>query len=311
EFIGWDDAIVGGIGFAFGYVSYGIKDGDWGGKALANGGINAALFEFGYLTMGTGLAAGGSMSAASSYLGSTAINIAASSVMPSFQVYQDDNWSIAVNPSISLNGLGISLNASYSNGDWTISGGASIAGHNGGFKSRVGGGASYFDKQNNLGFSLGVTKYGLNDPQSNWFAGIRIGRDFSFSMTNDAWVSSGDKYRTAAAEIGIADFTFGFNVYTTVHSSDMHKKFKSKIWGKHKYGLGAYVEGSRIASPTYVGYRKNGLEYRFGVDSPWIQDATQNWKHHSMKKTPYFATDYETHAKPYMFLSSFNPFSLY
>ena len=311
ELIGWNDAVVAGVGFAYGYLSYGIMNDDWGGKAVANGGINAALFEFGYLTMGGGLAAGGSVSVTGSYLGSTAINIAASSVMPSFQLFQNDNWSFSVSPTVSLNGMGVGLNAGYTNGDWTISGSASIGGHNGGMESRVSGGVSYFDDLNKLGFSVGATKYGINDPQSNWFGGLRIGKDFSFSMTNDVKISPGDKYRTAAAEIGIGDFSFGFIVYTTEHGSKMDGEFESKIWGKHKYGLGAYTEGRRIASPAYIGYRNNGLEYRFGVDSPWVQDATQNWKHHSMRKTPYFETDYYTPAKPYMFLSSYNPFSLY
>ena len=311
ELIGWDDAIVAGVGFAYGYLSYGIMNDDWGGKAVVNGGINAALFEFGYLTMGGGLAAGGSMSATGSYLGSTAINIAASSVIPSFQLFQNDNWSFSVSPTVSLNGIGVGLNAGFTNGDWTISGSASIGGHNGGMESRVSGGVSYFDDLNKLGFSVGATRYGINDPQSNWFGGLRIGRDFSFSMTNDVKISPGDKYRTAAAEIGIGDFSFGFNVYTTEHGRKMDDEFESKIWRKHKYGLGAYTEGRRIASPAYIGYRNNGLEYRFGVDSPWVQDATQNWKHHNMKETPYFRTDYYTPAKPYMFLSSYNPFSLY
>lgn len=102
-------------------------------------------------------------------------------------------------------------------------------------------------------------------------------------MTNDYGISEGDKWRTAAAEIDYNDFTFGFNVYTTVHGKEFID-WESKIWGKHKYGLGAYKKGRRLQSPAYVGYKNMGMLYRVGIDSPWVQDATQNWKHHGMKK---------------------------
>ncbi len=44
ELFGWDDAIVGGIGFAYGYVSYGLAHDDWGLKAIGAGAIGAGTF---------------------------------------------------------------------------------------------------------------------------------------------------------------------------------------------------------------------------------------------------------------------------
>ncbi len=51
-----DDLISAGVGFAIGYVSYGIKSGNWGGRALMYGAIGAGAA---WLTWNTGGAAAG------------------------------------------------------------------------------------------------------------------------------------------------------------------------------------------------------------------------------------------------------------
>jgi RHS repeat-associated protein len=85
KWFGLDDIIVSAIGFVFGYVSYGITQGDWGGKALLTGLASAAIAEVGYLTLGGGLAAtgqgvtaatgqAGTMAAAKSFGGAFALS---------------------------------------------------------------------------------------------------------------------------------------------------------------------------------------------------------------------------------------------
>jgi len=56
KWFGIDDIIVSAVGFVVGYVTYGITQGNWGGKALLTGLITAAIAEGGYLTLGGGLA---------------------------------------------------------------------------------------------------------------------------------------------------------------------------------------------------------------------------------------------------------------
>lgn len=43
-------------------------------------------------------------------------------------------------------------------------------------------------------------------------------------MTNDIWISPGDRWRTAAAEIGVGDFAVGFN---NLLQAVLAKKFTS------------------------------------------------------------------------------------
>jgi RHS repeat-associated protein len=76
EWFGIDDAISAGVGFIVGYVTYGASTGNWGGKAVAAGGMGATVAWLGWNTMGAGLAAlpaGGAGSATSFSAGMTAV----------------------------------------------------------------------------------------------------------------------------------------------------------------------------------------------------------------------------------------------
>jgi len=232
----------------------------------------------------------------------------------SVSVYQDENWNVSVG--LSTTGLGVNAGVSYTNGDWTL--GTNIgSGFNmnpetniNAWESSIGGGVTYYDDDYKVGFTVGATRFGGVHNQSNWILGIRTG-EFSASMTNDYLISPEDKWRTAAAEIGWGDATLGFNVYTTEHGKESDGRWCSKAVGCHKHNLGAYLVGSRLASPAYIGLRRNGFQYRIGVDSPWVQDFTQNLKHRSMKETPFFRTDYGTPARLYSFYGIYNPYTLY
>jgi len=73
------------------------------------------------------------------------------------------------------------------------------AGSSKGNEWQYGFGVTY--NQSNSSYTLGFTHYGGDDAQTNWYASYHNG-DFSFSMTNDAFLNivngnSSDKYRTA------------------------------------------------------------------------------------------------------------------
>lgn len=57
KLFGFDDLIVSAIGFAVGYVGYGLETHHWGGKALLSGLADAAIAEGGYLGLGGGYSA--------------------------------------------------------------------------------------------------------------------------------------------------------------------------------------------------------------------------------------------------------------
>jgi len=74
---GIDDLIAAGVGLVTGYVSYGFSTGNWGWKAVAAGGVGAAVAWVGWNTMGAGAAAlassGGAGSATTFSTGITAV----------------------------------------------------------------------------------------------------------------------------------------------------------------------------------------------------------------------------------------------
>ncbi|PKP43880.1 MAG: hypothetical protein CVT96_03765 [Bacteroidetes bacterium HGW-Bacteroidetes-13] len=85
-----------------------------------------------------------------------------------------------------------------------------------GWEYRKSWGANWDDggKGLTLGTNFWSGSGGLNDlNQRTGLLGLHSG-DFSFAMTNDAWFG-GDKYRTAAAEVGVGDYSFGLNLYTS------------------------------------------------------------------------------------------------
>ncbi|MBI5218323.1 MAG: VCBS repeat-containing protein [Bacteroidia bacterium] len=57
NWFGWDDLVAAGAGFGVGYLSYGLSTGNWGWKAVAAGGIGAAVAWVGWNTFGAGTAA--------------------------------------------------------------------------------------------------------------------------------------------------------------------------------------------------------------------------------------------------------------
>jgi RHS repeat-associated protein len=100
QWFGWDDVIVSAVGFAIGYVGYGLEKGNWGGKALLSGAAGLAIAEGGYLTLGGGLAASsaagvggsGSIGAASSFAFSYGASDAGSLFSNKDQIHNSSDW---------------------------------------------------------------------------------------------------------------------------------------------------------------------------------------------------------------------------
>ena len=153
-------------------------------------------------------------------------------------------------------------------------------------------------------------------PQKNWFVGYGRG-DFSFAMTNDAFRGS-DWYRTAAAEIGIGEVSFGFNLFTTEPPLEEFKKgygettdYKS-VWGHNKKGT--YSGGERVYAGLYLGYRNGNRVSRFGIDGPGVQEFTKNFihgKYFPLVNSPYFDTRLGSPSAMFLQGGYMNPFSLY
>jgi hypothetical protein len=214
--------------------------------------------------------------------------------------------------------MGLNAGVQYTNGDITLGAGASTAGFaNGNRESRFFGGMTYSSSssadrhQNSV--SLGFTKFGGVNPQNNWSMGYRRG-DFSFSMTNDSWVG-GDKSRTAAAEIGIGNFSYGMNIYTTAPPQSEYDdgigggNYSSPIWGDNK--TGSYSSGSRVYAGMYVGMRNGNNVIRAGIDAPWVQDLFQNGVHRHLVPGPYFDTRLGPPAGLFGQGLYYNPYTLY
>ncbi|MBZ0242162.1 MAG: hypothetical protein K8F24_03005, partial [Bacteroidales bacterium] len=234
-----------------------------------------------------------------------------------FQVYSNGNTSVSAG--LDPFGLGVSITASVRHGSVTnsIHAGFGFMGGNvgisstinsgdfsftvgGGYNSswtslfakepkfisgsQVFGGMTYNDRSRNQSFSFGLSSLYGDYPQKNWFAGYGRG-DFSFAMTNDAFTGS-DWYRTAAAEVGVGEVSFGFNLFTSEPLLSEYKKrpqkggdseYVSPIHGKNP--LGTYSTGSRVYAGMYFGYRNGNRVSRFGIDAPWVQDLFQNGIH--------------------------------
>jgi len=325
---GWDDLIVGGVGFAFGYVSYGIMNGNWGWSAVGAGAMSAGAFMLGYYTAGAatasygsiaaGFSAGGAQGAANtvalSYAGQMVASSAISSFMPSLTVPIGDNFSVSVSPALAFSPSGFSaganISATYYSGDWTFTSGFGASDKGNTMFS----GATYFDRANSQYFSYYATHFGGPHKQLVGGLGYRKG-DFSFRFENDFFTQSGDKFRTNALEFGYRDFVIGTNLWTNDPAGEGSEvnSSHSRLWGKNWFGNGSWESGIVLSSPFYVGYRFGNGVTRIGIDHPGVQDMTQNFihKYTYFGKQNYYNVYSHENALLYYQSGYYNPFTLY
>jgi hypothetical protein len=312
---GLDDAVVAGAGFLFGYLSYGITQGDWGGKALLSGGIGALTAWVGYNT--AGLAYGCVDKVTMNYVGSMAINTVAGQIIPPMNIPVGDNISLSVSPGIGMSSGGslvggLNFSGTYTSGDWAFTAGHGVGNtHNSMFGS-----ATYYDRANSQYFSYYATYFGGQYKQTVGGLGYSKG-DFSIRFENDFFAHSGDKYRTNAIEFGLGDFVMGTNLWT--NNPDPNNENKdwnpdgTNLRGKtNKHGNGAWNNGQVLSAPLYFGYSQGNAVTRAGISNPWVQDRTQNFIHKNfLPGYQHFYNNYDNMKQgPWSYSGYYNPFTL-
>ncbi len=122
----------------------------------------------------------------------------------------------------------------------------------------------------------------------------------------------------AAAEIGIDEVSFGFNLFATEPPSDeIEREFGETNDYKSKFGLnkkGTYSGGERVFAGLYLGYRNGNRVSRIGIDGPGVQEWTQNFihsKYFPFVNSPYFDTRLGSPSAMFFQGGYVNPFSLY
>ncbi|MCK9451809.1 MAG: polymorphic toxin type 23 domain-containing protein [Bacteroidales bacterium] len=312
EWAGWDDAIVGGIGFVYGYVSYGLSNGDWGWNAVGAGAIGAGTFLLGYYSGGATSAgsvaniastAGMQGSANTMALGYGANMVAASAVssfMPSLNMPINDNVSLSVSPAIMFGsvqkGIGFNVSGTFQYEGFSATLGTRFMSYG----SNYGGGGvegmeywalGYDNGTSGISYSSSYYSSGGTSQQLGAFS-IRH-NDFALTYQNDYMfglpADGGDRYRTAAAQLSWGKFSAGVNLFTGDPGLNGANRQTEMIDGKATYKTNRFGDNPNKyrAGVGYVGYGN----MRFGRNSEGIRNHVQNKFAHDLMmggKSPYF-----------------------
>lgn len=313
EWAGWDDAIVTGIGFLVGYVSYGLEHGNWGGKALENGGIDAIMFEAGYLTgggglscdvfTGAGMGGAGSIPAALSFSMGAAATSAVSSAFPSIPI--TNNLSVSPALAFGSNGIEAGLNLNYHSGNFSLGVGFSALGNN----SRVSVGGGWDDGK--LGFSYSWNHFYGQYSQNTGTIGIHSG-DFYGSWENDRFgsIQSFDRWRTNAFQAGVklqdgSMIALGSNFWTGMdngHNPD-NPMYYTEVEGENAPRQGAF----------YLTYTRDGVGVSLGIDDESWEHTVQNGMHDFLRTVfhthDYYFPNLNTPTTVFFRFGTSNPFS--
>ncbi|QHI38239.1 tRNA(Glu)-specific nuclease WapA [Kordia antarctica] len=300
--------IVGAISGAAAYIGHAIQTGNW------------SWGGFGMAILGGAIVGGLTYGIAPSMVWSTGsiLSIAAGgfvgAFLPSFNIPIGD-WNISISPSIAFGnaaGIGASLSVGYSDGNWSFSAGigymnyGNYNGFGNGVEIRKSILAAYDDGK--TGFSLGTNWWsgnlgGGNDNfhQQTGMLGIRSG-DFRLRYENDGKPFSGlsgdgnDQYRTAALELGVGEYSVGFNLFTGKRNKESYKAEKSGQWDGNLGEIGPYKSGkygehykNGLVKEVGTKYRLGALTfgykgYKLGVNSEWVRHAIQNVAIHGSPK---------------------------
>lgn len=291
---GWDDLIVGGIGFGFGYVSHGLSTGDWGWSAVGQGALSAGMFLMGYYS--GGISSAGSIASAYSSAGlyghaaTVALGYSAgmvasgaiSSMMPSATIDIGD-FSFGLSPAFLYGSgaytAGFNFQARYRVGDFSLGGAYGGSYGKSGFTGSTG---TELRVSGYVGYDNGRFGAGLSTTQ--FFSGEtsqRLGRvalrygDFSMSYENDGTpfqhigLGGGtDSYRTASVTLGFRDLTIGMLLFSG------HRDYRNEIRQEgYPYKMVGNPEINRYnAGILYAGYG----DMRIGYNHDNIRHVFQN-----------------------------------
>jgi RHS repeat-associated protein len=344
-------AIAAGIAAFVGVASYAIgsyiANGSWERVGLS-GTLKAAFFNAvtAVVTYGIGslfsTAASAVNAAANTVTVANAIQNAVLGTVLSFIPpieFQLGDWGFSISPSIALGnsvGFGASLSVTYSDGNFSFSGGigfTSYSDYNGlgisGNEFRKSAMIGYDDGK--TGFSLGTNAWsgmkgvdGESLNQRTGMLGLHFG-NFRFSYENDGAPfgklktgDGNDSYRTAAIRIGIGEFSAGFNLFTG--RRDNYKP-DGQYLNKGCYGnYGTWMPHDIVQETghqyrmgaAYIGYGNS----RVGINSDkYIRHPIQDlWAHDSNNlimgdtRQPGFDTLSNT-ILPYFHYQTRNPFT--
>jgi RHS repeat-associated protein len=328
----WDDVIVGAVGFGFGYVSYGITNGDWGWKAVGAGVIGAGTALLGYYSGGVTSAAsiadgfsavsgGHAATVALGYSGRYVASAAISSMLPSISIPVGDNFCVNVSPGVGFGsgGLvgGVNVSGTYNDGTTVVSGGYGVTGNSSSWSIGAmhnGYGGSYY--RTSYGDAIGP------DGRSNSQVVGGIGLNFnkvSVRLENDFFGDGYDRWRSNALEIGIGNFVFGTNLYNNFPGPQPGGENQDVVnlpdrrGNYNTDGYGAWRNGKVYNSPWYAGYRSGNNVTRWGYSHPSAQDWTQNNVHRLVPfgRQNYYVDYTEFTSGPYMYSGFYNPYSLW
>jgi len=257
-----------------------------------------------------------------------------------FPIYQNSNTIITAG--LDPFNLGVSVNAQYTNGDFTFRGKAGIGVFSG---PSLGGGIGYSSRDFHVGLSGGYSNIG---PSGGWYAGggasVRTSAgtfgyagtfyggdnsqyvselnyskgDFSFRLNED--YPFGDKFRTGGFEIGVGPFSFGGLVYTNDPKGEKDvptkENISAPIWGPNTGGNTTWTNGQVLFAPAYVGLQYGNSIDRIGYSASVVQNILQNGAHHIFHAQNYYL-NYEnlqhgSYGLPFYSYNGYNnPYSIY
>jgi RHS repeat-associated protein len=333
KWAGWDDVIVGVIGFAVGYVSSGLTSGDWGWSSVQSGLLSAGTFLLGYYTAGgsagisqgsiaNGFSSAGFQSHANTvglaFAAKTAAASAINSVMPSISIPIGD-FTVSASVGLAFSGGGITagsnFGAAYDDGTWNISAGIGTTNNSvsaGGGVTYKGYGGSYY--RSNYGDAIGPD--GVSNSQTVGGVKLSFG-DVSFRLENDFIFGDGDRWRTNAWELGVGNFVVGSSIYTNEQKkgSPVANNPSSTYGYNQRKGFSAWEKGMVYSSPLWIGYRNGSNVSRFGYSHWKFQDVQQNGMHQSRLFPPgnqnYYLDYSRFNQGAYSHSGYYNPYSLF
>lgn len=319
QWFGIDDLFIAGAGFVFGYLSYGLSEGDWGWKAAGAGAMGASSSWLMFNT--SGLATGQLTGATWGQVGSMALNTAVNQAvqMPAVPI-GETGLSLGMSPSFGLgtNGLTVGMNVTgnYSNGNLSISAGIGAGDGYWGWR----GAGTY----NGIGIGFGKTSYEASEVMGQKFEDQKVGtftgyfKNYSLSVSNDLWGDKDDRQRTSAVELTIGKWSVGTYLYTNDGRKASNKMIDESdncippwpVGLKKSRKRETWTNGRPYFAPLWVGYRNGNQITRVGFSHKIVHNLTQNMVHKFMK-TPYYMSYDEFKTGGYVYSGYNNPLSLW
>ncbi len=301
-----DDLIVGGIAFAGGYLYTGITTGDFGKDALKTGAIWAGTALITLYTGGVAL----SPTAAGSLGINTVIGNAFAGLCPGVNIPVSNNFSINISPFIMVGsnqyGMGVSLSATYTEGNFSATIGARFGdysrnyGTSGSSSEDVLFSALGYD-DGTSGIMYSTSTYSGGNSQTLGSIHYRH-NDFSFSYQNDWFfglpADGGDRYRTAAARLSWKEFSIGTNLFTGDPGLEEQYRKTEKINGRDTYIAQNGNDPNKYrAGIFYIGYNnitigRNSESIRHALQNRFVHDFVLRGKSPHFKVLPVSPTGY-------------------